>query len=128
MRRYQLALVLVFIFLWCVPAFAQSNACVEKISGEEKTNIIISLEVKGLKNYSDFLYLKEFLKKRAKIVKNICSRSFEWQQVHLELEISGTAQALAVELAKTGRYILVDTEQIKKNQIVISLLQEGGEQ
>ena len=120
-------MVLVFIFLWCSPAFAQGNAGVEKISGEEKTNIIISLDVKGLKNYSDFLYLKEFLKKRAKIVKNIRSRSFEWQQVHLDLEISGTAQALAVELVKTGRYLL-DTERIKNNQIVISLLKEGAEQ
>ena len=97
-----------------------------QISGEAKTNIIIFLEVKGLKKYSDFSYLKEFLKKRVKIVKNINSRSFEWQQAHLELEISGTAQALAQELAKTGRYIL-DTELIKKNRIAISLLQREGE-
>jgi len=91
-----------------------------QISGESKTNTIIYLEVKGLKKYSDFSYLKEFLRKRAKIVKNINSRSFEWQQAHLEMEIAGTAQALAAELAKTGRYIL-DTELIKKNQITISL-------
>lgn len=97
-----------------------------QISGEVKTNTIISLEVKGLKKYSDFSYLKEFLKKRAKIVKSINSRSFEWQQAHLELEISGTVQALAAELAKTGRYIL-DTELIKKNQITISLLPREGE-
>ncbi|MGV8058686.1 MAG: hypothetical protein AB2L12_11775 [Smithellaceae bacterium] len=222
MRRYQSALVLVFIFLWCVPVFAQGNADVlnlavegnaainqndvasardgaiqealqraiqeaasvllsvsvkdkkflpvknkiikqqdryinnykitaegqrggtyfatvnvvvalsdlkndlakmgfRQISGEEKTYISISLEVKGLKKYSDFTYLKEFLKKRAKIVKSVHSRSFEWQQAHLKLEISGTAQALATELARTGRYIL-DTEKIEKNQIAISLL------
>ncbi len=99
---------------------------VRQISGDAKPNIIIFLEVGGLKKYSDFSYLKEFLKKRAKIVKNINSRSFEWQQAHLELEISGTAQALAQELAKTGRYIL-DTELIKKNQIAISLLPREGE-
>jgi hypothetical protein len=46
-------------------------------------------------------------------VKNIYSRSFEWQQAHPELEISGAAQALTDELAKTGQYIL-DTEKIKK--------------
>ncbi len=97
-----------------------------QISGESKANIIISLEVKGVKKYSDFSYLKEFLKKRAKIVKNINSRSFEWQQAHLGLEISGTAQALAVELSRTGRYVL-DTELIKKNQITISLLPREGE-
>ncbi len=97
-----------------------------QISGEAKQNIIIALEVKGLKKYSDFWYLKDFLKKRAKIVKNINSRSFEWQQAYLELEISGTAQALAAELAKTGRYLL-DTELIEKNKIVISLLPRDGE-
>jgi hypothetical protein len=94
-----------------------------QISEQDKTNIIISLNVKGLKKYSDFSYLKEFLKKR---VKNIYPRSFEWQQVHLELEILGTAQALADELAKTGQYLL-DTEQINKNQIALSLLPRKGE-
>ncbi len=97
-----------------------------QISGAVKNNVIISLEVRGLKKYSDFLSLKEFLKKRAKIVKNINARSFEWQQARLELEISGTSQALAAELAKTGRYIL-DAELIKKNQITISLLPREGE-
>lgn len=98
----------------------------QRISGEEKNNIIIFLEVKGLKNYSDFIFLREFLKKQTKMVKNIRSRSFQWQQVHLELEISDTVQALAVELAKTGRYLL-NAELIKKNQIVISLLHQEGE-
>ncbi|MEN6330899.1 MAG: hypothetical protein ABFD57_02805 [Smithella sp.] len=60
------------------------------------------------------------------MVQNRRSRSFKRQQVCLELEIPGTAQALAVELGKTGRYLL-NTEQIKKNQIVVNLLQEEGE-
>lgn len=59
------------------------------------------------------------------MVKNIHSRSFKWRRACLELEISGTAQALAVELDKTGRYLL-NTEQIEKNQIVLNLLQEEG--
>jgi hypothetical protein len=98
-----------------------------QIAGQEKNNIIISLEIKGLKSYSDFLYLKEFLKRQSKIVKNICSRSFEWRQARLELEISGTAQSLVLELAKTGRYLL-NTGRINKNQIVVCLLQEEGKQ
>jgi len=97
-----------------------------QISEQDKINRIVSLNVKGLKKYSDFSYLKEFLKKRAKIVKNIYPRSFQWQQVYLELEISETAQALADALAKAGRYIL-DTEQTNKNKIAISLLQREGE-
>ena len=97
------------------------------ITGAEKTNVILFLEVKGLKKYSDFLYLKEFLKKRARIVKHIDSQSYEWQKARLELEISGTAQALAAELAKSGRY-LVNNELVEKNQIAISLLPREGEQ
>ncbi len=98
----------------------------QQISGEEKNNIIIFLEVKGLKKYSDFIFLNEFLKKRTSMVKNIRSRSFQWQQVRLELEISDTAQALAVELAQTGRYLL-NTELIKKDQIAVSLLHKEEE-
>ncbi|MEQ8215495.1 MAG: hypothetical protein ABRQ30_04305, partial [Smithellaceae bacterium] len=98
-----------------------------KTFNDEEADITVFLEAKGLKNYSDFLYLKEFLKKQAKMVKNIRSQSFKWQQACLELEISGTTQALAVELGKTGRY-LVDTEQTRKNQIVVNLLQEEGEE
>jgi hypothetical protein len=91
----------------------------------DKTDIIL-LDVRGVRKYSDFLYLKEFLKNQAGIVKNINQRSFAWQQVHLELEISGTAQAFAGELARTGRYIL-DTREINKNQIQITFLPRGGE-
>lgn len=98
-----------------------------KTFNDEEADITVFLEAKGLKNYSDFLYLKEFLKKQAKMVKNIRSQSFKWQQACLELEISGSAQALAVELGKTGRY-LVDNEQTRKNQIVVNLLQEEGEE
>jgi hypothetical protein len=97
-----------------------------QISEKDKTDIIISLNFKGVKRYSDFSYLKEFLKKRVKMVKNIYPRSFEWQQAHLELEISGTAQALGEELAKTGQYLL-ETEQINENQITLSILQRNKE-
>lgn len=97
------------------------------ISDEDKTYITVSLEVKGLKKYSDYLYLKEFLKKRAKIVKNVYSRSFAWQRAYLRLEILGTPQELADELTKTGRYLL-ETEHIKNNQITVSLLQKEVEQ
>jgi hypothetical protein len=98
-----------------------------QISKQAKTSLIIYLDVKGLQKYSDFSYLREFLKKRAKIVKNIYPRFFEWQQAHLDLEIYGTAQVFADELVKTGRYAL-DTKQINKNQVEITLLQKGEEE
>jgi hypothetical protein len=97
-----------------------------QISRQDRNNIIVSIDVKGLKKYSDFSYLKEFLKKQAKIVKNIYPRFFEWQQVHLDLEIYGTTQVLADELAKTGRYLL-GTNEINKNRLELNLLQRGGE-
>ena len=144
MKRCLPALVFVFIFSLCTSSFAQDSAGVLNFEAkshaainqrdiaaavdkaiEEKANITVFLEVKGLKKYSDFLYLKNFLKKQAKMVKNIRSQSFKWQQASLELEISGTTQALAVELGKTGRYLL-NTEQIEKNQIVLNLLQKEG--
>jgi hypothetical protein len=92
----------------------------------DKNNVIVSLSINGLKKYSDFSNLREFLKNRTRIVKNIHPRSFEWQQAYLELEISGSAQALAEELARTGKYIL-DTKQIDKNQIAITFMQRGEE-
>jgi hypothetical protein len=66
------------------------------------------------------------LKNKAGVVKSINQRSFTWQQIHLELEISETAQAFADELARTGRYIL-DTKEINKNQIQITFLPKEGE-
>jgi len=92
------------------------------ISDEEKNDIVVLLNVNGIKGYSDFLYLKEFLKKRTKIVKSIYPRSFKWQQAHLEIRISGSVRDLADELAGTGRYLLED-EQVNNGQITISLLQ-----
>jgi hypothetical protein len=89
-------------------------------------NDIILLDVGGVRKYSDYLYLKGFLKNKAGVVKSINQRSFTWQQIHLELEISETAQAFADELARTGRYIL-DTKEINKNQIQITFLPKEGE-
>lgn len=97
-----------------------------QISETEKTSAAVSLCARGLKKYSDFQDLKEFLKKRTRIVKNIYLRCFEWQQVYLELEISGPIQELIAELSRTERYIL-STEQVNKNQITITLLPKEGE-
>jgi hypothetical protein len=90
------------------------------------SSAIVSLNIKGLIKYSDFSYLREFLKNKTRIVRNIYLRSFEWQQADLDIEILGAAQALADEMATTGLYIL-DTRQINDNQITVTLLQRGRE-
>jgi hypothetical protein len=89
-------------------------------------NDIVLLDIRGIRKYSDYLLLKEFLKNQAGLVKNINQRSFAWQQIRLELEILGTAQAFADALARTGRYVL-DTKEINKNRIQITFLPRGGE-
>jgi len=93
-----------------------------KISRQDRANAIISLDVKGIRKYSDFSYLKEFLRKRTKVVKNFYPHAFAAQQAHLEVEIFGLAQELAEELAKTGLYVL-DTKRIDKNQLEINIIQ-----
>jgi hypothetical protein len=65
-----------------------------------KNNIRVSLSVSGLKKYSDFLNLKEFLQNRTKLVKNIYPGSFKWSEAHFEIEIFGDAQSFAEELVK----------------------------
>ena len=94
---------------------------------KEKTSPIFLLDVKGLKKYSDFLRLKEFLQSRTKIVKNIYPCHFEWQQASFEIEIIGDAQSLADELTQTGRYAL-DFRKTGKNQIEITCLQKKEEE
>ena len=85
------------------------------------------IDVKGLKKYSDFLRLKEFLQSRTKIVKSIYPCLFEWQQAHFEIEIIGDAQYLVDELTQTGRYAL-DSRKTGKNQIEITCLQKKEEE
>jgi hypothetical protein len=89
----------------------------------EKISPIVLLDVKGLKKYSDFSRLREFLKSRTKIVKNIYPCRFEWQQAHFEIEIIGDAQSLADELIQTGRYVL-DSGKTGNDQIEMTCLQK----
>lgn len=95
-----------------------------QVSGKRKSSVVIFLDVKGLRQYSDYLFLKGFLKKQAKNVKRVLSRSFEWQKVYLELEILDTPQVLAVELAQTGRYVL-EAGRINDNRITVINQEEG---
>jgi hypothetical protein len=88
---------------------------------KQKTNLIVSLSVKGLKKYSDFFRLREFLKSRTKIVKNIYPCRFEWQQVHFEIEILEDPQFLVDELVKTNRYML-EIQHTYKNHIEMTCL------
>ena len=92
-----------------------------------KASPIILINVKGLKKYTDFLLLKDFLQSRKKIVKNIYPCRFEWQQAHFEVEIRGDVQSLINELTQTGRYDL-DFGKTVKNQIEMTCLKKKEEE
>ena len=92
-----------------------------------KTSPIVLINVKGLKKYTDFLFLKDFLQNRKKIVKNIYPCRFEWQQAHFEVEIIGDAQSLIDELTQTGRYAL-NSGKTGKNQIEMTCLKKKEEE
>ena len=92
-----------------------------------KTLPIVLVNVKGLKKYTDFLLLKDFLQGRKKIVKNIYPCRLEWQQAHFEIEIRGDAQSLIDELTQTGRYAL-DPDKTGKNQVEMTCLKKKEEE
>ena len=91
-----------------------------------KNNIRVSLSVIGLKKYSDFLHLKEFLQSRTKLVKNIYPSSFKWSEAHFEIEIFGDAQSFADELVKNVACIL-DIKQTDNNRIEMICLKKVEE-
>lgn len=92
-----------------------------------KTSPIVFINVKGLKKYTDFLLLKDFLQSRKKIVKNIYLCRLEWQQAHFEVEILGDVQPLIDELTQTGRYAL-DSGKTGNNQIEMTCLKKKEEE
>jgi hypothetical protein len=48
----------------------------------EKNNVKVFLNVNGLKKYSEYVRIKEFLQSRKKLVKNIYPSRFEWQHAN----------------------------------------------
>jgi uncharacterized protein YktB (UPF0637 family) len=91
-----------------------------------KNNTRVFLSVIGLKKYSDFLRLKEFLQNRTKLVKNIYPSSFKWSEAHFEVEISGDAQSFADELVKNVACML-DIKQADNNRIEMICLKKMEE-
>jgi hypothetical protein len=88
-----------------------------------KNNVRVSLSVIGLKKYSDFLHLKEFLQNRPKLVKNFYPGSFKWSEAHFEIEIFGDAQSFADELVKNIACML-DIKQTDNNRIEMICLKK----
>jgi len=95
-------------------------------SKSEKSSIKVSLTVIGLKKYSEFLHLKDFLQNRPKLIKNIYPCSFKWSEAHFEIEILGDAQSFRDELVKNIACEL-DIKQIEDNKIEMICLKKVEE-
>jgi predicted transcriptional regulator len=76
------------------------------VNQTEKNNAKVFLTVNGLKKYSDYVRIKEFIQSRIKLVKSIYPSRFEWQHAYFEIELYGNAQSLASELEEKGGCIL----------------------
>ncbi|MGD0022897.1 MAG: hypothetical protein ABSC54_11430 [Smithellaceae bacterium] len=91
-----------------------------------KNNIKVSLSVIGLKKYSDYLNLKDFLQNRTKLVKNIYPCNFQWSEAHCEIEMSGDAKSFADELVKNAACV-PDIKQTDSNKIEMICLKNMEE-
>ena len=78
----------------------------------------VSLLLRGMKKYSDFVRLKTFLQNHPKVVKSLYPCHLEWQQARFDVVMVGSVQDLVAEFEKSGRYLLED---IKKNQNVVEI-------
>jgi hypothetical protein len=81
-----------------------------------KNNVKVFLSVNGLKKYSEYVRMKEFLQSRTKLVKNIYPIHFEWQRARFEVETYGDTQFLANELEQNGGCIL-EIKQVEHDKI-----------
>ncbi len=73
---------------------------------EAAANTSVSVVLKGVKKYSDFTRLRNFLQSRTQIVKSVYPCSLEWQQARCDLIVTGDVQTLASDLERSGRYVV----------------------
>jgi len=72
---------------------------VAKWQSEVASTTLVSLTVRGLKSYSDFIRLKDALKTEVRGVQDIFLRKMEGGTAKMDLQIEGSAISLADELA-----------------------------
>lgn len=72
---------------------------IAKWQSEVSSTALVSLTVRGLKSYSDFILLKDALKTEARGVHEVFLRKMESGTAKMDLQIEGSALSLADELA-----------------------------
>lgn len=84
----------------------------------EKELTSVSLSLTGMKKYSEFDRIRNFLQSRSKTVKNIYPCRLEWQQATFNLRLDEDVQSLIAEFEKTGRYTI---DSVNKNQNAVEI-------
>ena len=75
------------------------------IAGAEKPKgQSVSVNLQGIKKYSDFIRLKSFLQSQTKTVKSVYPCVLESRKAACELVVVGDVKNLVAELEKDGRY------------------------
>lgn len=84
----------------------------------QKEGASVGLSLKGMKKYSDFAGLKDFLQSSPQMVKSFYPCRLEWQQAHFDLIVVGSVRKFLVELENSGRY---SVETRRKNQDIVEI-------
>lgn len=83
-----------------------------------KEGAAVSLSIKGMTRYSDFVHLKTFLQNRSKIIKSVYPCCLEWQRAKCDLVLAGEVKNLVAELEQSGKYTL---DSVNQNQKIVEI-------
>ncbi len=81
----------------------------------------VVVTVRGLKDYGDYVKIRELLMTKVSCVRNVHHQRLEWGMARLDVDIQGTASVLTVELKKTGQFSL-DAAHKDENHIELTFL------
>jgi len=96
---------------------------VAKWQSEVASTTLVSLTVRGLKSYADFIRLKDALKTEVRGVQDIFLRKMEGGTAKMDLQIEGNAMSLADELALAKfEGFSLDITNVSQNSLEASLV------
>lgn len=96
---------------------------IAKWQGEVASVTMVSMTVRGIKSYPDFVQFKSVLKSDVRGVKEIYQRSMKTGEAKIDVEVQGSAQSLADTLA-VQRFdgFTVDITNVTENHIELNLI------
>ncbi|MBN1828625.1 MAG: flagellar assembly protein T N-terminal domain-containing protein [Deltaproteobacteria bacterium] len=95
---------------------------IDRWQSDVASTTTVSLVVRGVKSYSDFVRFRELLKSEIRGVKNVFQRKMEAGTAQLDLESERGAQALADELVlKSLSGFVVDVTSVTQNNIEVTI-------